>query len=104
MQNCDEPKRAGGESKESGESTNEPPDLVVVQLKAHAIVNLIVLKRDVILEDCVPLLYSDLLGPRARLRCQQFLQVADRVVLVAFDSDLLSQSVVADHFNHDSAS
>lgn len=37
---------------------------IVVQFQAHAIMDLIVSKSDVVLEDSVPLLNSDLLRPR----------------------------------------
>ena len=57
--------------------------LVIVQLKAHAIVDLVILQCDVVLEDVVPLLDADLLRACARLSCHQLLQVADRVILAA---------------------
>ena len=41
--------------------------------------DLVVLEGDVVLVDGVPLLDADLLGPRAALRGDQLLQVADRV-------------------------
>ena len=41
--------------------------LVVVQLQAHAVVDLVVLQRNVVLEDGVPLLNSNLLRARAAL-------------------------------------
>lgn len=74
--------------------------LVVVELKTHAIMNLIIFERDVILVDCVPFLDPQLLGPRARLRCQQLFEVADRVVCVALDADLLAKTIVADDLDH----
>jgi hypothetical protein len=39
--------------------------LVVKQLETHSVVDFVVLQRDVVLEDGVPLLQPDLLGPRA---------------------------------------
>ena len=57
--------------------------LVVVELQAHAVVDLVVLQRDVVLVDGIPLLDPQLLGARADLRGQQLLQVADGVVLAA---------------------
>jgi len=70
-----------------------------VELKAHAIVDLVVVQRDVILVHSVPLLDAQLLRPRARLRREQFLQVADGVVRVALDADLLAKAIVADDFD-----
>ena len=52
--------------------------------------DLVVLKRDVVLVDGVPLLDAQLLRPRASLRGQQFLQVADGVLGVALDVELES--------------
>ena len=46
--------------------------LVVVQLQAHAVVDLVVLERDVIFKNGVPLLDADLLGPGAALRRDEF--------------------------------
>ena len=64
---------------------DSPPALcsfsIVVQLQTHAVVDLVVIKRDVILVDSVPLLDPDLLPPRARLRRDELLQVAHGVVL-----------------------
>ncbi|CAH0374783.1 unnamed protein product [Pelagomonas calceolata] len=78
--------------------------LVVVQLEAHAVVDLVVLERDVVLEDGVPLLDADLLGPGAALRRDELFQVADRVVLVALHPNLLAEAVVADDLDHFSCS
>ena len=47
--------------------------LVVVQLQAHAVVDLVVLERDVIFKNGVPLLDADLLGPGAALRGDELL-------------------------------
>ena len=74
--------------------------LEVVQLEAHAIVDLIVAQRDMVLVHRVPLLDLDAVGPCACLRCNHFLQVADRVVLVDLHAHSAAQTVVADHFNH----
>ena len=54
-----------------------------VELEAHAVVDLVVVERDVILVHGVPLLDPQLFRPRARLRCEQLLQVADRVFWIA---------------------
>lgn len=62
--------------------------------------NLVVLERDVVLVDGVPLLDADLLRPRAHLRRHELLEVPHRVVLVALDADLLAQAVVQDHLDH----
>jgi len=85
-------------------SENRPPSsggwLVVVELEAHAVVNLVVLEGDVVLVGVVPLLDPDLVGPRPRLRRHQLLQVADGVVLVALHAHLLPQSIVEHHLDH----
>ena len=65
-----------------GESSN----LVVVQLEAHAVVDFVILKRDVVLKYVVPLLDADLLRSCASLSCHQLLQVTDRVILTADQS------------------
>lgn len=64
--------------------------LVVVELETHAVVDLVILEGDVVLVDVVPLLDAELLRSRARLRRDELLQVADGVVLVALDADLLA--------------
>ena len=56
---------------------NSVEKLVVVELEARAIVDLVVLKRDVVFEDGVPFMNPDLLGSSARLRRDQLLQVAN---------------------------
>jgi len=73
---------------------------LVVQLQVHTIVDLIVLQGDVVLEDGVPLLQHDLVPACARLCRHQLLEVADGVIVVAFDTDLLAESVVAGDLNH----
>jgi hypothetical protein len=74
--------------------------LVVVELEPHPVVDLVVLERDVVLVDVVPLLDADLLGARPRLRRHQLLEVADGVVLVALHPHLLPQAVVQHHLDH----
>ena len=69
--------------------------LVVVQLQAHAVVDLVVLEGNVVFVHGVPLLDAQLLRSRASLRCEQFLQVTDSIVRVAFDANLLTEAVVA---------
>ncbi|KAK3408751.1 hypothetical protein EUGRSUZ_J00925 [Eucalyptus grandis] len=73
---------------------------VVVELEAHAVVDLVVLEGDVVLVDVVPLLDSDLVGAGARLGGHQLLEVADGVVLVALHPHLLPQPVVQHHLYH----
>merc|ERR1719421_2582194 len=75
------------------------PRLVVVQLEAHAVVNLIVVERDVVLVHGVPLLDPKLLRPCACLRSKQLFQVANCVIWVALDADFLAEAVVADHLD-----
>ena len=74
--------------------------LIVVELQAHAVMDLVILERDVVLVHRVPLLDAQLLRARAGLRGEQLLEVANGVVLVALDADLLAQPVVADDLDH----
>jgi hypothetical protein len=76
------------------------PASLVVELQVHPVVDLIVLELDVVLEDGVPLLEHDLVPAGARLRRDQLLEVADGVVLVALDPDLLAQAVVHRDLDH----
>ena len=62
--------------------------------------NLIVCECDVILVNGVPLLDANLIRSRACLCSYQLLQVADCVVLVALDTDLLAETVVENDLNH----
>jgi len=75
--------------------------LLVVQLQIHAVVNLVVAKRDMVFEDGVPLLEDDSVMFRSRLSSNQFLQITNRVILVAFYAYFLSQAIIARDFNHD---
>ena len=59
-----------------------------------------ILQRDVVVETCVPLVDAELFRARARLRCEQLLEIANRVLRVALDPNLLAKPVVADHLNH----
>ena len=78
---------------------------------------LIVLQCNVILEDGVPLLQHDLvppvtqdsykrlftdsfLLPCTRLGSDELLEVSNGVVLIAFNPDLLPQTVIHGYFNH----
>merc|ERR1719401_906317 len=73
---------------------------VVVQLQAHSVLDFVILKRDVVLVDVVPLLDPDFLPPCTALGGDELLEVADRVVRVALHADLPPDAVVADHFYH----
>ncbi len=48
----------------------------------------------------LPLLKPDLLGARAGLRGDELLQIPDGIIRVAFDSNLLSKTIVTNHFDH----
>jgi hypothetical protein len=58
------------------------------------------LKSDVVLEYGVPLLQDDFVISGSGLCGDQLLQVAYCVVGIAFDANLLAQSVIARHFEH----
>ena len=85
---------------ENGRKKRPFDGLVVVELEAHAIVDLVILEGDMILVDGVPLLDADLVGPGARLCRHELLQVADGVVVVALHTHLLPQSIVQHHLDH----
>ena len=53
--------------------------LVIVHVDGPAVVDLVVLERDVVFEDVVPALQSDLVGPRAGVRGDELLEVFDGV-------------------------
>ena len=74
--------------------------LVVVELEAHAIVNLVILESDVVFVDVVPLLDPNLVGPRTSLSRHKLLQVAYGVILVALHTYLLPQPIVQHHLYH----
>lgn len=59
----------------------------LVHLQTHAVVDLVVGQGDVVLEDARPLLELDLLGRRSDLGCDELLEIADRVLGRALDSD-----------------
>ena len=48
----------------------------------------------------LPLLKPDLLGARAGLRGDELFQIPDGIIRVAFDSNLLSKTIVTNHLNH----
>jgi hypothetical protein len=66
----------------------------------HQQLQLTILYSDVILEDGVPLLENNLLTPCSSLCRNEFLEIPDRIILVTFDPDLLSQPIVTSYFNH----
>lgn len=76
------------------------PNNVYAQLQTHTVVYLVILERDVILVYRVPLLYSQLLRSCTELRGGQFLEIADGIVLVALDPDLLPEAIVQNHLDH----
>lgn len=75
-------------------------ELIVVELKAHPVVDLVVLEGDMILVYVVPFLDADLVRPRPSLSGHQFLQIADGVILVALHPHLLPQPIVQHHLDH----
>ncbi|KAJ6322964.1 hypothetical protein OIU77_012736, partial [Salix suchowensis] len=74
--------------------------LVVVELEAHAIMNLVILEGNMVLVDVVPLLDPDLLSSGTGLCRHKLLEVSDRVVFVALHSHFLSQTIVQHHLQH----
>ena len=68
---------------------------LTIELQAHAVVDLVVLKSDVVLVDGVPFLNPQLLRPRTRLRREELLQITDRIIFVALDANLLAEAVIA---------
>jgi len=74
--------------------------LVVVELEAHAIMNLVILEGNMVFIDVVPLLDPDLLSSGTGLGRHELLEVADRVVVVALHSHFLSQTIVQHHLQH----
>lgn len=74
---------------------------MIVEFEIHAVVNLIVHECDVVLEDGVPFLEHNAFPIRAGLSGYELLQVANRVVRIAFDAHLFAQSIVANDLDHD---
>ena len=74
--------------------------LVVLELEAHAIVNLVILESDVVFVDVVRLLDPNLVGPRTSLSRHKLLQVTYGVILVALHTNFLPQPIVQHHFYH----
>lgn len=74
--------------------------LLVVELQIHAIVDLIVPKCDVVLEDGVPFLQHNFIPSGPGLRRNQFLEVTDGILCIAFHPHFFAQTVVANDFNH----
>jgi len=77
---------------------------MLVHFQTHAVVNLIVRERDVVLVDRVPFLELDLRVIRAGLGTDELLQVADGVVWTALHTNFTAETVISNHFNqsHDS--
>lgn len=62
--------------------------------------NLIILQSDMVLVDCMPFLYLELFRSCTQLCRRQFLEVADSVIFIALDADLLAQSVIQNDLDH----
>ncbi|GMT29282.1 hypothetical protein PFISCL1PPCAC_20579, partial [Pristionchus fissidentatus] len=84
---------------EEGSSTKDQRSLVV-EFKVESVVNFIVLERDVILVDRVPLLEHNLLVSCSSLGGDELLEVANRIRRIALDTNLLAQSVVDGDLDH----
>ncbi|KAJ6432863.1 hypothetical protein OIU84_019988 [Salix udensis] len=74
--------------------------LVVVELEAHAIMNLVILEGNMVFVNGVPLLNPDLLSPGTGLCRHELLEIADGVVFVALHSHFLPQTIVQHHLQH----
>lgn len=74
--------------------------LVVVELEAHAVVDLVVLECNMVLVDVVPLLDTDLVGTGTSLGGDELLEVSDGIVVVALHPHLLPQAIVQHHLYH----
>lgn len=70
--------------------------LGVIQLEVGSVVNLIVIKSDVILESLVPLFEDDFFGSSTDLSSQELLKVPDCVFGHALDPDFFADTVLAD--------
>lgn len=73
---------------------------MVIKLQVHPIMDFIVPQRHVVLKNRVPLLQYDLVPTGASLGCDQLLKVPDGVIRIAFNADLLPQTVVANNLDH----
>ena len=62
--------------------------------------NFVVFQCNMIFVNSIPLLYSQLFRSGAELSSRQLLEVSNRVVLIAFHSDFLAQSIIQHNFNH----
>lgn len=74
--------------------------LVVVELQTHAIMHFIISQGDVILVDRIPFLNADFLWTSTSLCRDKFLQVPNRIILIALHTHFLSQPIVTDNLNH----
>jgi len=64
--------------------------LLIIEFKIEAIVDLIVLQRDVVFVGVVPFLQDDLLGFCSRLCRNQLFEVTNFVGWIALDTDFLA--------------
>lgn len=74
--------------------------LLIVEFDVHAIVNFVVGQRDTVLENIVPFLEDNTFVVGTSLRGNQLLQITNSVVRVAFNTDLLAQTIVTSNLNH----
>lgn len=68
----------------------------LIHLQRHSVVDLIILQRDMILEDAVPFLQTDLGRRRPGLGGDELLEIADSIVGRALDADLPPEPIVSD--------
>merc|ERR1712066_79627 len=64
--------------------------------------NFVVFKFNVILKNVVPLFQDDFVSFGSGLGCNEFFQIANRVVLVTLDTDFFAEPIVHSNFNHSS--
>ena len=74
--------------------------LLIVKFEIHAVVNFIIFEFDVVLEDGVPLFQDDLVGAGSGLGGDQFFEVPNGVIFVAFDANFLAETIVDRDFDH----
>jgi hypothetical protein len=78
-------------------NTNTKIDL---QFQSHAVMDFVVLQRNMVLVDYIPFLNFEFLWSRSELCRRQFFEVANRIVFIALDTDFFAQAIVQDYFNH----
>jgi len=71
----------------------------LVHLQTHAVVDLVIRKRDVVFVDCIPFLKLNLGGVCPGLCGDQFLEVAYCIVWTTLYTDFSSQTIVCDNFD-----